>query len=103
MAITNFLSHHRSEHGGPSSAYGAGGRMGAELRDHRNQTSELCGEIHDRMLAILKPETWSAWLGEEPCDLASLKGAARATPVEENDVLAREPAGRKRQKTMTRA
>jgi putative SOS response-associated peptidase YedK len=30
--------------------------------------NELCAELHDRMLLVLGPETWAAWLGEEPAD-----------------------------------
>src|SRR5438477_624149 len=32
----------------------------------------LVGDIHDRMPVIIGPEHWAAWLGEEPCDPASL-------------------------------
>jgi putative SOS response-associated peptidase YedK len=28
--------------------------------------NELCAELHNRMPAVLKPEMWPAWLGEEP-------------------------------------
>src|SRR6266850_4852712 len=30
------------------------------------EPNELCAELHDRMPVILAPETWLAWLGEEP-------------------------------------
>ena len=30
------------------------------------EPNELCAELHDRMPAILAPEAWPAWLGEEP-------------------------------------
>jgi hypothetical protein len=33
----------------------------------------LCARLHNRMPAILAPEAWPAWLGEEPADLARLK------------------------------
>ena len=35
--------------------------------------NELCGEIDNRMPALLKPEAWPAWLGEEQADIAELK------------------------------
>jgi len=36
------------------------------------------------MPVILKPETWSAWLGEEPADsVARLKGMLAPYPSEE--------------------
>ena len=44
---------------------------------------ELCGEIHNRMPAILKPESWPAWLGEEPADAARLKGMLGPYPLDE--------------------
>ena len=30
--------------------------------------NELCAELHNRMPVVLGPETWQAWLGEEPAD-----------------------------------
>ena len=35
--------------------------------------NELCAELHDRMPVVLGPETWPAWLGEEPADARQLK------------------------------
>jgi putative SOS response-associated peptidase YedK len=35
--------------------------------------NKLCGEIHNRMPVILTPETWPAWLGEEPAGERDLK------------------------------
>ena len=43
----------------------------------------LCAEIHDRMPAILKPEVWPAWLGEEPADEPALKGLLAPYPANE--------------------
>jgi putative SOS response-associated peptidase YedK len=43
----------------------------------------LCAEIHDRMPVILKPETWSAWLGEEPGSVSALKGMLVPYPADE--------------------
>jgi putative SOS response-associated peptidase YedK len=36
------------------------------------EPNELCAELHNRMPAILAPETWPAWLGEGPADEAQL-------------------------------
>lgn len=36
--------------------------------------NRLIGTITDRMPAVLPPEHWSKWLGEEPVSLAELKG-----------------------------
>jgi putative SOS response-associated peptidase YedK len=41
----------------------------------------LCGEIHNRMPVILKPESWSAWLGAEPADPAELKSLLAPYPA----------------------
>jgi putative SOS response-associated peptidase YedK len=35
--------------------------------------NELCAELHNRMPVVLAPETWPAWLGEEPVDPLQLK------------------------------
>jgi putative SOS response-associated peptidase YedK len=35
--------------------------------------NELCAELHNRMPVVLGPETWPAWLGEEPADPRQLK------------------------------
>jgi putative SOS response-associated peptidase YedK len=32
------------------------------------EPNELCAELHNRMPAIIAPEAWPAWLGEEPAD-----------------------------------
>jgi putative SOS response-associated peptidase YedK len=42
-----------------------------------------CGEIHNRMPVILKPETWPVWLGEESADAPQLKALLVPYPVEE--------------------
>jgi putative SOS response-associated peptidase YedK len=34
--------------------------------------NDLCAELH-RMPVVLSPETWPAWLGEEPVDAPQLK------------------------------
>jgi putative SOS response-associated peptidase YedK len=30
------------------------------------EPNELCAKLHNRMPVVLKPESWPAWLGEEP-------------------------------------
>jgi putative SOS response-associated peptidase YedK len=35
--------------------------------------NELCAELHNRMPAVLKPEAWPLWLGEQPAALAQAK------------------------------
>jgi putative SOS response-associated peptidase YedK len=35
--------------------------------------NELCAQLHNRMPVILAPDTWPAWLGEEPADEQRLK------------------------------
>jgi putative SOS response-associated peptidase YedK len=45
--------------------------------------NELCAEIHNRMPVILKPQTWPAWLGEEPADAPQLKDMLGPYPSEE--------------------
>ena len=46
--------------------------------------NELCGEIHNRMPVILKPETWPAWLGEERGGpIAELKSLLAPYPSDE--------------------
>jgi putative SOS response-associated peptidase YedK len=32
------------------------------------EPNELCARLHNRMPAVLAPEAWPAWLGEEPAD-----------------------------------
>jgi len=59
--------------------------------------NELCAELHNRMPVVLAPETWPAWLGEEPVDAPQLKALLAPLPIGGNDVLAGQPAGRKRQ------
>jgi len=44
--------------------------------------NRLIGTITDRMPAIVPPEHWAKWLGEEPANLAELK--ALLTPLEGN-------------------
>jgi putative SOS response-associated peptidase YedK len=45
--------------------------------------NELCGELHNRMPVVLKPETWPVWLGEEPADASSLKALLAPFPSDE--------------------
>jgi putative SOS response-associated peptidase YedK len=45
--------------------------------------NELCAELHNRMPAILAPQVWPEWLGEEPADPARLKALLGPYPAEE--------------------
>jgi putative SOS response-associated peptidase YedK len=47
------------------------------------RANELCAELHDRMSVILSPQSWPAWLGEEPTDPAQLKEMPAPYPSEE--------------------
>jgi putative SOS response-associated peptidase YedK len=44
--------------------------------------NELCAELHNRMPAILAPETWPAWLAEEPADPQHLEALLAPYPSE---------------------
>lgn len=55
-------------------------RTFAIITTARNQ---LCAELHNRMPAVLKPEAWSLWLGEEPAEPAELKALLKPFPAEE--------------------
>ena len=47
-------------------------------------TNTLCAELHNRMPVVLGPETWPAWLGEEPADgPPQLKALLAPYPSEE--------------------
>ena len=35
--------------------------------------NELCAKLHNRMPAVLKPDAWPLWLGEQPAELAKVK------------------------------
>ncbi len=61
------------------------------------EPNELCAELHNRMPVVLKPETRAVWLGEERADASALKALLAPFPSAENDLLACEGTGRKRQ------
>jgi len=44
--------------------------------------NELCAELHNQMPVVLGPETWPAWLGEEPADARELKSLLPPYPPE---------------------
>jgi putative SOS response-associated peptidase YedK len=44
--------------------------------------NELCAPIHNRMPVILPPETWPAWLGEDPAEPAQLKAMLAPYPAD---------------------
>lgn len=45
------------------------------------QPNELCAESHNRMPAVLKPEMWPAWLGEQPATVQDLKAMLALYPL----------------------
>jgi putative SOS response-associated peptidase YedK len=47
------------------------------------QPNELCAELHNRMPAVLKPDAWPAWLGEQPADVPQLKALLAPYPSDE--------------------
>jgi len=49
------------------------------------EPNELCAALHNRMPAILAPESWPVWLGEEPADEAHLK--ALLAPYPSDDMI----------------
>jgi putative SOS response-associated peptidase YedK len=49
------------------------------------QPNELCAELHNRMPAVLKPELWPAWLGQEPATAPDLK--AMLAPYPSDDMI----------------
>jgi putative SOS response-associated peptidase YedK len=61
----------------------ARGRVGAKLRHHHDRSNELCAELHNRMPVVLRPETWTVWLGEESADASALKALLVPYPWEE--------------------
>ena len=44
------------------------------------EPNELCAELHNRMPVILAPETWPAWLGEDPADVPCLRALLAPYP-----------------------
>jgi putative SOS response-associated peptidase YedK len=42
--------------------------------------NELCAELHNRMPAVLKPEMWPAWLGEQPATVPDLQAMLAPYP-----------------------
>jgi len=42
--------------------------------------NELCAELHNRMPAVLKPDMWPAWLGEQPATVRDLKAMLAPYP-----------------------
>ena len=45
--------------------------------------NELCAALHNRMPAVLRPEAWPLWLGEEPAGPDELKALLTPFPSEE--------------------
>jgi putative SOS response-associated peptidase YedK len=46
------------------------------------QPNELCAEIHNRMPAVLEPEMWPAWLGEQPATVQDLRAMLAPYPAD---------------------
>jgi putative SOS response-associated peptidase YedK len=46
------------------------------------EPNELCARLHNRMPVVLKPETWPAWLGEEPAVETRLKSLLIPYPAD---------------------
>jgi putative SOS response-associated peptidase YedK len=44
--------------------------------------NELCAELYNRMPVVLGPETWPAWLGQEPADPRQRKSLLAPYPSE---------------------
>src|ERR1700745_955324 len=44
------------------------------------EPNELCAALHNRMPAILAPEAWPEWLGEEPAEEPRLKSLLAPSP-----------------------
>ena len=40
----------------------------------------MCAALHNRMPAVLKPEVWSTWLGEDPATVRDLKAMLAPYP-----------------------
>jgi len=47
--------------------------------------NELCAKLHHRMPVVLKPDTWSAWLGEQAPTVPELK--ALLAPYPSDDMI----------------
>ena len=45
--------------------------------------NELCAALHNRMPAVLKPDAWPLWLGEEPADDPQLKSLLFPYPAQD--------------------
>jgi len=46
------------------------------------EPNELCARLHNRMPAVLAPDTWPEWLGEEPAEEARLKALLAPCPAD---------------------
>jgi putative SOS response-associated peptidase YedK len=45
--------------------------------------NELCPQLHNRMLVVLKPENWAVWLWEERADGSALQALLAPLPSDE--------------------
>jgi putative SOS response-associated peptidase YedK len=60
----------------------AGRRVDPHLRDHHDAAERIVRRLHNRMPAVLSPEMWPAWLGEEPATVPDLKAMLASYPSE---------------------
>ena len=66
------------------------------------QPNELCAQLHNRMPAILAPEAWPAWVGEESTDLPHLRALLAPYPADGMILLAGQRARRQCPRTTIR-
>jgi len=57
-----------------------GGRNGPQLRDRDHAAQRAVYRASHRMPVVLGPETWPAWLEEEPADACQLKAMLAPYP-----------------------
>ncbi len=59
------------------------GGMELEARQAELEKEYFAPELHNRMPAVLKPEAWPLWLGEQPADAPQLKALLAPYPSED--------------------
>jgi putative SOS response-associated peptidase YedK len=47
------------------------------------QPNEVCAALHNRTPAVLKPEAWPLWLGEQPAEVPQLKALLSPYPADD--------------------
>jgi putative SOS response-associated peptidase YedK len=61
----------------------AGGRVDPHLRDHHYPAQRIVRRAAQSHARVLKPETWPAWLGEQPPSVNDLKAMLGPYPSDE--------------------